>query len=206
MRVILATNNQNKLSEIREIFNIKSWEFFSLSDLSIVSDPEETGKTFLENATIKAQAAREVALEKGLCDYAVVADDSGLCVDALNGGPGVYSARYAEVNGQKCSYSDNNKKLLLALENVDDNLRNAHFETSTVFISPDGSVVEATGICEGKIGHQEIGTNGFGYDPIFFPNETPGKTMAELSPEEKDAISHRGKAFRALREKLISNA
>ena len=161
------------------------------------SDPEETGLTFLENATIKAESALDAAHAAGLRYYAIAADDSGLCVDALDGGPGVYSARYAEVDGQPCTYADNNKKLLSTLENVEDENRRAHFETVAVLILPDGSKIEKTGILEGKIGREEIGTNGFGYDPIFYPKGMD-KTLAQLSAQEKDAISHRGQAFRKL--------
>ena len=197
MKVILATNNANKAREIREIVSGKDIEIFTLADLNLDSDPEETGSTFLENATLKAESALDVAHATGLIDYAIAADDSGLCVDALDGAPGVYSARYAEVDGQPCTYADNNKKLLSALENVEDENRGAHFETVAVLIMPDGSKIEKTGILEGKIGREEIGTNGFGYDPIFYPKGMD-KTLAQLSAQEKDAISHRGQAFRKL--------
>lgn len=197
MKVILATNNQNKAREIREIIGQRDVEIFTLSDLGIDSDPEETGKTFLDNATIKVKSAQKAICEAGLEGYAIAADDSGLCVDALDGGPGVYSARYAEVNGRPCTYADNNKKLLDALKDVPEENRGAHFETVAVLINVDGSVVEQVGKLEGKIGFQEIGTNGFGYDPIFYPNGI-NKTLAELTADEKDAISHRGQAFRKL--------
>lgn len=198
MKVILATNNQNKAHEIRDIVNNTEIEFFTLADLNLNSDPEETGQTFLENAMIKAKSAKAAADNAGLEGYAIAADDSGLCVDALDGGPGVYSARYAEVNGQRCTYADNNKKLIEALKDVDENNRGAHFQTTAVLINVDGTVKEANGICEGKIGHVEIGSNGFGYDPIFYPNEFSGKTFAEISSEEKDSISHRARAFQKL--------
>ena len=197
MKVILATNNANKAREIREIVSDKDIEIFTLADLNLDSDPEETGSTFLENATLKAESALDVAHATGLRDYAIAADDSGLCVDALDGAPGIYSARYAEVDGQPCTYADNNKKLLSTLENVEDENRGAHFETVAVLILPDGSKIEKTGILEGKIGTSEIGTNGFGYDPIFYPRGMD-KTLAQLSAQEKDAISHRGQAFRKL--------
>ena len=203
MKVLLATNNKNKAREIREIINRDDVEIFTLADLNLNSDPEETGTTFLENATLKAESARAAATDAGICDYYIVADDSGLCVDALDGGPGVYSARYAEVNGQRCTYADNNRKMLDALKDVEDADRGAHFETSAVMIKPDGTLIEATGKLHGKIGTQEIGENGFGYDPIFYP-EGMDKTLAELSAEEKDAISHRGQAFRNLFLKVVN--
>lgn len=168
MQVIIATNNQDKLTEIQDIFNIEGWDFYTLADLHLDSDPEENGSTFLENAKIKAEAARIVADENGYKDYAVVADDSGLCVDALGGRPGVHSARYAtEGEVEHATYSDNNDKLLFELKDVDDKNRGAHFETAAVFIYPCGKSVEAIGKCEGKIGYEIVGENGFGFDPLF---------------------------------------
>ncbi|MDO5426260.1 MAG: RdgB/HAM1 family non-canonical purine NTP pyrophosphatase [Coriobacteriia bacterium] len=197
MKVLLATNNQNKAREIRNIVAGKDIEIFTLSDLNLASDPEETGQTFAENATIKAEAALAEMKEKGFAGYAVAADDSGLCVDALEGGPGVYSARYAEVNGKPCTYKDNNKKLLKALKKIPMPERTAHFETVAVLINEDGTRTEAVGQLFGTIGKHERGHNGFGYDPIFIPEGT-AITLAELSAEEKDEISHRGQAFRKL--------
>lgn len=197
MKVLLATNNQNKAREIRNIVAGKDIEIFTLSDLNLASDPEETGQTFAENATIKAEAALAEMKEKGFAGYAVAADDSGLCVDALDGGPGVYSARYAEVNGKPCTYKDNNKKLLKALKKIPTSERTAHFETVAVLINEDGTRTEAVGQLFGTIGKHERGHNGFGYDPIFIPEGT-AITLAELSAEEKDEISHRGQAFRKL--------
>ena len=197
MKVLLATNNQNKAREIRNIVAGKDIEIFTLSDLNLASDPEETGQTFAENATIKAEAALAEMKEKGFAGYAVAADDSGLCVDALDGGPGVYSARYAEVNGKPCTYKDNNKKLLKALKKIPTAERTAHFETVAVLINEDGTRTEAVGQLFGTIGKHERGHNGFGYDPIFIPEGT-AITLAELSAEEKDEISHRGQAFRKL--------
>ena len=197
MKVLLATNNQNKAREIRNIVAGKDIEIFTLSDLNLASDPEETGQTFAENATIKAEAALAEMKEKGFAGYAVAADDSGLCVDALDGGPGVYSARYAEVNGKPCTYKDNNKKLLKALKKIPMSERTAHFETVAVLINEDDTRTEAVGQLFGTIGKHERGHNGFGYDPIFIPEGT-AITLAELSAEEKDEISHRGQAFRKL--------
>lgn len=197
MKVLLATNNQNKAREIRNIVAGKDIEIFTLAELNLISDPEETGATFLENATLKAESALAEMKEKGFSGYAVAADDSGLCVDALGGGPGVYSARYAEVNGQPCTYKDNNKKLLRELKNVPTAERTAHFETVAVLLNEDGSRTEATGQLFGTIGKHERGKNGFGYDPIFIPEGT-AITLAELSAEEKDEISHRAQAFHKL--------
>lgn len=197
MKVLLATNNQNKAREIRNIVAGKDIEIVTLADLNLASDPEETGTTLLENATLKAESALAELKEKGFTGYAVAADDSGLCVDALDGGPGVYSARYAEVNGQPCTYKDNNKKLLRALKNIPKPERTAHFETVAVLINEDGTRTEAIGQLFGTIGTREKGKNGFGYDPIFYPEGT-GFTLAQLSAEDKDEISHRGQAFRKL--------
>lgn len=197
MKVILATNNENKAREIRNIVAGKDIEIFTLADMGFHSDPEETGQTFAENATIKAEAALAEMKDKGFAGYAIAADDSGLCVDALDGGPGVYSARYAEVNGKPCTYKDNNKKLLKALKKIPMSERTAHFETVAVLINEDGTRTEAVGQLFGTIGKHERGHNGFGYDPIFIPEGT-AITLAELSAEEKDEISHRAQAFQKL--------
>lgn len=197
MKVILATNNENKAREIRNIVAGKEIEIYTLADMGFHSDPAETGKTFLENATIKAEAALAEMKEKGFTGFAIAADDSGLCVDALDGGPGVYSARYAQVNGQPCTYKDNNKKLLKALKKIPTAERTAHFETVAVLINEDGTRTEAVGQLFGIIGKRERGHNGFGYDPIFIP-EGSAITLAEFSAQEKDEISHRSQAFRSL--------
>ena len=197
MKILLATNNENKAREIRAILKDANVEISTLTDLNLTSDPEETGETFLENATIKAQSAMDALKEKGFSGYTVVADDSGLCVDALGGGPGVYSARYAEVNGKPCTYKDNNKKLLKDLKGIPMSERTAHFATVAVMLKEDGSEQHAVGQIFGVIGKKSVGHNGFGYDPIFYP-EGAGITLAQLSPEEKDEISHRAQAFRNL--------
>lgn len=203
MQVIIASNNQDKLTEIQDIFDIPDWKFFTLKDLNILSDPEENGSSFSQNAKIKAVAAREIADKMGYGDYAVVADDSGLCVDALGGRPGVHSARYAADDGEHASYSDNNQKLLAELKDIAEEKRTAHFETAACYIDPKGNCVETIGICEGRIGFELVGQNGFGFDPLFLPKQFDYKiTMAQLSADEKSAISHRGNAFRNLKEKL----
>lgn len=193
--VIIATNNAHKVEEIETALDFEGWRFLSLKQAGIASNPEETGTTFVENARIKACAAYEASQ-----DCAVLADDSGLIVDALDGAPGVYSSRYAGVDGDDAA---NNAKLLRELEGVADDNRTAHFVSVLVFIDVDGKETVAEGFVEGRIGHQERGSEGFGYDPLFLPEVcTDGKTMAELTQDQKNSISHRGNALRALKEKI----
>ena len=189
MELLIASNNQKKLKEIKDILS----DFFtpvSLAEKGFVSEPEETGTTFEENALIKAKAAAEIS------GMPALADDSGLAVDALDGAPGVYSARYA---GENTNDEKNNRLLLKNMEGKTD--RNAKFVSSVVLILPSGKILTANGECRGQILEEGRGQNGFGYDPLFFLPEF-GKTMAELSPEEKNRISHRGNALKNLREKL----
>lgn len=197
--IVVATGNMHKLTEIEAILSgvLPNVRFVALGQLGDFEDPEENGTTFLENAIIKAQAAVEAT---GL---AAVADDSGLVVDALDGEPGVYSARYAGVHGDDAA---NNAKLLANLENVDDASRTARFMSVIALIDADGFVLTGTGSCEGVIGREGRGEFGFGYDPLFLPLDTPGKTMAELSPDEKNAISHRFHALQDLSSKLSAGA
>ena len=196
--VVIATNNAHKVEEIETALDFEGWEFKSLKDAGIVSNPEETGTTFVENARIKACAAHELG------KTAVLADDSGLIVDALNGAPGVYSSRYCGVDGDD---DGNNAKLLTELSDVPSGKRSARFACSLVFIDEDGSETVAEGFVEGSIGYEKRGQNGFGYDPLFFPNEYQGeKTMAELSQDEKNVISHRGSALRELKKILVQQA
>lgn len=193
--VIIATNNAHKVEEIETALDFEGWRFLSLKQASIASNPEETGTTFVENARIKACAAYEASQ-----DCAVLADDSGLIVDALDGAPGVYSSRYAGVDGDDAA---NNAKLLRELEGVADDNRTARFVSVLVFIDVDGKETVAEGFVEGRTGHQERGSEGFGYDPLFLPEAcTDGKTMAELTQDQKNSISHRGNALRALKEKI----
>lgn len=193
--VIIATNNAHKVEEIETALDFEGWRFLSLKQAGIASNPEETGTTFVENARIKACAAYEASQ-----DCAVLADDSGLIVDALDGAPGVYSSRYAGVDGDDAA---NNAKLLRELEGVADGNRTARFVSVLVFIDVDGKETVAEGFVEGCIGHQERGSEGFGYDPLFLPEVcTDGKTMAELTQDQKNSISHRGNALRALKEKI----
>ena len=193
--IVVATGNAHKLTEIEAILSqvLPDTRFVALGQLGEFEDPEETGTTFLENALIKAEAA---VAATGL---AAIADDSGLVVDALDGEPGVYSARYAGVHGDDAA---NNAKLLANLADTPDAERTARFMSVVALIAADGSVLTGTGACEGVIAHEGRGTNGFGYDPLFLPLDTPGKTMAELTPQEKNAISHRFHALQDLSAQL----
>lgn len=193
--VIIATNNAHKVEEIETALDFEEWRFLSLKQAGIVSNPEETGTTFVENARIKARAAYEASQ-----DCAVLADDSGLIVDALDGAPGVYSSRYAGADGDDAA---NNAKLLRELEGVADDKRTARFASVLVFIDVDGKETVAEGFVEGRIGHQERGSEGFGYDPLFLPDEYGGmRALAEVSQAEKNGISHRGNALRVLKKAL----
>ncbi len=188
MRFIIATHNAHKLEELRRILQPLGIEAVTDRDLGIeLPEVEETGTTFAENAYLKAAAACEFS---GL---PAIADDSGLMVDALDGAPGVYSARYAGENGtdEMC-----NQKLLLEMQDIPDGQRGAQFVSAICCVFPSGDTITANGICRGTIGYTPKGENGFGYDPLFVTEDFLGKTSAEISPAEKDAISHRGKALR----------
>ena len=190
MKLILASNNAHKLVEIRAILGSEFDEILSMKEAGIVHETVEDGSTFLENAEKKAREIMEIS---GCC---ALADDSGLCVEALGGAPGIYSARYAGEHGDDKA---NNRKLLRELEGVED--RRAHFACAMVLVRPDGSVVRAEGRMDGVIAFEESGENGFGYDPLFYLPER-GCTNGQLSPEEKNAISHRANALHALVKKL----
>lgn len=197
--VVIATNNAHKVAEITTALDFEGWEFKTLRQLEIASDPAEDADSFEGNARIKALAAHEAS--GGL---AALADDSGLEVDALDGAPGVYSSRYAGEDGND---EANNAKLLAELAGVPDEERTARFVCTLVFVDEDGSEVVARGTVEGRIGCEERGSEGFGYDPLFLPDEYAGElTLAEVSQDAKNAISHRGNALRALREKLAERA
>lgn len=187
-KLVMATNNANKLREAKEILSPLGIEVLSLADIDIDCDPDENGATFAENAEIKAEAVYNAIADKYGKNMAVFADDSGLCVDALGGRPGVHSARYAP-KGQECS------RLLDELTGVPDEKRTARFVCSIVFLDKTGQTYEVKGTCEGMIGHEERGTNGFGYDPVFVVGN---KTMAEMTSDEKNAVSHRGAAMNRL--------
>jgi XTP/dITP diphosphohydrolase len=190
MKLIIASNNAHKLIEIKAILGDVFREIQSMREAGITHETVEDGETFLENAEKKA---REMAEISGC--YAL-ADDSGLCVDALNGSPGIYSARFAGEHGND---EANNDLLLQKLENVTD--RGAHYTCAMALACPDGRMITAEGYLYGEIGYERCGHNGFGYDPLFILPER-GCTTAELSPEEKNAISHRANALHALLEKL----
>ena len=195
--VVVATGNAHKVAEIEAILApvMPGTRFVAVGELDLPNwqDPQEDGDTFLANALIKARAAAQAT---GL---AAVADDSGLVVDALDGEPGIYSARWAGTHGDDAA---NNAKLKQSMADVPDSERSARFHSAVALVSPDGSWVAGEGDCEGLIGREEAGENGFGYDPLFLPDETPGRTMAQLSAEEKNRISHRFHALEALAAKL----
>lgn len=197
--VILATNNAHKADEIANALDFPSWEFKTLASAGIESDPEEDAGTFEGNARIKARSAWEAARAAGL-QCAVLADDSGLEVDALDGAPGVYSSRYA---GPDADDAANNAKLLEELASVPDADRTARFVCTLVLLDADGAETMARGTVEGRIGHEPRGTEGFGYDPLFWPDAFEGRcTLAEVPQAEKAAVSHRGNALRILRDQL----
>lgn len=195
--IVIASNNAHKVEEISSALDFPGWEFRTLRQVGIDSDPAEDAGTFEGNARIKARAAHE------LCQgVAVLADDSGLVVDALGGAPGVYSSRYA---GERATDADNNAKLLAELSGVTEGQRGARFVCTLVFIDEDGTETVAQGTLEGRIGLDGRGEHGFGYDPLFLPELFGGeRTLAEASPEEKNAMSHRGNALRSLKEMLTA--
>lgn len=180
-KLVMATNNANKLREAREILAPLGIEVLSQRDAGADCEPDENGVTFAENAVIKAKAVYDTV------HLPTIADDSGLCVDALGGRPGVYSARYAP-KGQECA------KLLDEMKDIPDAERSAAFCCTIAYIDENGTHT-MSGECRGKIGYEQRGTNGFGYDPVFLYGE---KTLAEMSADEKNDISHRGAALRCL--------
>ncbi|MBU5461901.1 RdgB/HAM1 family non-canonical purine NTP pyrophosphatase [Lachnoclostridium sp. MSJ-17] len=192
MKFIIATNNKKKLVEMERILKPLGIEAVSAKDAGVVLDEvDETGTTFLENAFLKANAAY---VKTGM---PAVADDSGICVDALGGRPGIFSARYSP---EDCvTDEDRTAKILEELKGVPDENRGAHYTCAICCILPDGSKIEIEETCEGKIGYEFIGDGGFGYDPIFYFGD---KTFAQISGEEKDKVSHRGKALRKLQAAL----
>ena len=192
MRIIFATGNEGKMREIRMIMADLGLEILSMKEAGICVEVDENGTTFEENAVIKAKGIAAV------CDDIVLADDSGLEIDALNKEPGVYSARYM---GEDTSYHIKNANLIERLDGVADEDRTARFVCAIAAALPDGRVLETKAAMEGRIGYEERGENGFGYDPIFMLPEY-GKSTAELSAEEKNKLSHRGKALRLMKEKL----
>jgi len=188
--VIVATQNRGKVREIKKVIKGLGFQILSLNDFSGVPQLEEDGKSFLENALKKAR------FYSRYFGRLTLADDSGLEVDVLKGRPGVYSARYA---GEGGSTQENNRKLLKEMEAIPLSKRGARFKCVLALVSPEGKEAVVEGSCRGRIGFKEVGKKGFGYDPLFvLPSY--GKTMAQLSVEEKNRISHRGKALRKLRK------
>lgn len=191
-KIIFATGNADKMREIREIMADCAVEILSMKEAGISADIVEDGQTFEENARIKAGAIAEHT------DAIVLADDSGLEIDALGGEPGVYSARYM---GEDTSYTLKNQNLIDRLQNVPKEQRSARFVCAIAAVLPDGQELVTRQTMEGYIGYEPEGENGFGYDPIFYLDEF-GCSSAALTREQKNAISHRGKALRAMRELL----
>jgi XTP/dITP diphosphohydrolase len=193
-RLVLGTRNEKKRRELELLLDLPELELETLASYPHAPEVEETGTTFLENATLKG-----VQLARSL-DRWVLGEDSGLCVDALDGAPGIYSARYAGPHGLD---EQNNDRLLADLENVPDSDRQAHYVCVSVIVSPAGSVVAtAQGICRGFITRQRQGKGGFGYDPLFlWPAEQ--KTFGELPADYKHRVSHRAEAARQLRPKIL---
>ncbi|MCX7875769.1 MAG: RdgB/HAM1 family non-canonical purine NTP pyrophosphatase [Melioribacteraceae bacterium] len=190
MKIIFATQNKGKAIEVKNIFKNSKYEIITLSDLNNEIEIEETGTTFIENAYIKAKTIFDIY------QLPVIADDSGLVVEQLNGKPGVYSARYA---GENCSFDDNNKKLINELKNFPEP-HLAHFICLSVYIDKN-NFFHSVGELHGKIVLTPRGVNGFGYDPIFQPDGYD-KTLAELSLEEKNKISHRAQSFNKLKHNI----
>ena len=187
-KFVLATHNPGKLQEMREILSELGVEVLSPDEAGITVDVEETGKTFAENAMLKAKAICEAT---GL---PAIGDDSGLCADALNGGPGIYSARYG---GESLTDAQRNNLLLESVKGQ--GTRNAHFTCCIACAFPNGDTLTAEGRCDGIINYIPLGDGGFGYDPVFLVGD---KTFGELNAEEKDRISHRGNALRKFVEEL----
>lgn len=191
-KLIFATGNEGKMKEIRMILGDLDYEILSMKEAGITADIVEDGKSFEENAIIKATAISKLA------NCLVLADDSGLEVDYMDKMPGIFSARWL---GEDTSYAVKNQKIIENLSGVPDDKRTARFVCAIAAAFPDGRVVTKRGTIEGIIGYEERGENGFGYDPIFFLPEY-GKTTAELSPEDKNKISHRGKALQMIKDEL----
>lgn len=189
MKIILASNNKNKLREIKDVLSPYGYEVISQAEAGADIEAEETGSTFEENAEIKARAVYDI------CHTPVIADDSGLTVDALNGAPGIYSARYAEP-GKRCL------RILDEMKDIPEEKRSAKFVCVICYIGEDGSSRFFRGECSGRIGYEKRGENGFGYDPIFVYDT---RTFAELPSEEKNRVSHRANALAKFEEFIKGN-
>jgi XTP/dITP diphosphohydrolase len=194
-KLVLATNNIHKITEIRAILSDQDITIVSAKDFGDFPKVDEIGETLEENARMKAVAIWE------RYNLPALADDTGLEVDFLNGAPGVHSARFA---GPGCSYDDNNNKLLELLNGVPDEARAAAFRTVIAFIDPRGTLHMSEGILRGRIANRPVGNHGFGYDPIFIAEGTD-KTLAQLSPVDKNRISHRGRALEKVRPTIIKS-
>lgn len=194
MKIVAATTNMGKVREFKEILSEAGCDVVSMHDVGIDVEVEETGSSFKENAEIKAKAVSM------LCEYPVLADDSGLCVDALDGAPGLYSARFA---GEDADDNDRNKKLLEMLNGAEN--RHAEYVSVIALIFPDGREIITEGRVEGEILESEQGNGGFGYDPLFFCTEI-NQCFGLATPEEKNAVSHRGRALKQLCEILKEQA
>lgn len=197
MKIVLASHNKKKINELRVLLSEYSERLgeitvLSMEDVGFYDDVEETGTTFAENALIKAKAGAESG-------FIAIADDSGLAVDALDGAPGVYSARFA---GEPCDDDKNNALLLKKMQNVPDEKRTGRYVSSIACVFPDGRVLTTEDSCEGIILREPRGNGGFGYDPYFYCEEF-NKTFAELTLEEKNRVSHRAKAFRSFAESFV---
>ncbi len=189
MKLIIASSNKGKLKEFSALLSPLGYEVYSAKEAGIDIEVEETGKTFAENSALKARAIYDI------CKECVLADDSGLCVDALGGAPGVYSARYGGLESEK----ERTALLLENMKDVPEDKRTAHFVCTIHFIYADGREIAVEGRVDGKIAFEPIGENGFGYDPVFLYN---GVSFASVSQEEKNQVSHRANALKALLGKL----
>ncbi len=189
MKFVLASNNEHKLGEFKRILEPMGHSIVPQNEVCPPCEIEEDGETFRENAYKKAYGIYKTV------NMPTIADDSGLCVDALNNAPGVYSARYSGMGD-----AENNAKLLRELKDVSQEKRTARFVCNICVVMGEDNIIETQGECEGYIGFELRGENGFGYDPLFMVGE---KSTAEMSPQEKDSISHRGKALERLQEKLL---
>ena len=204
IQIIFATGNRNKVREVREIITRPDVSVVTMKEAGVAADPEEDGTSFAENALIKARAVHELVLqaeaegrmpgEKEGVTNIVMSDDSGLVVDALGGEPGIYSARYL---GRDTDYNYKMGYIIDLLKDTPWEARTARFTASVAAVLPDGTSYTATGHMEGYIGYEIAGGNGFGYDPFFYLPEYQ-MTSAQISPEQKNAISHRGRALRAM--------
>lgn len=198
-RILFATGNQGKMREIRAILDGCGAEILSMKEAGLDLETEENGTTFEENALIKARAAADaLAAKEGKRDCVVMADDSGLEIDCLNGEPGVYSARYL---GEETPFDVKSRDFLRRMADVPEEKRIARFVCAIAAVFPNGETVTTSGVVEGRIGCELRGDNGFGYDPIFYLPEY-GRTAAELSDDEKNRISHRSRALGLMKEEL----